>query len=295
MRLKLRCFLICICLCAPFLSSAASDADSLLARADSLLQAGNAAQAAIAYEYVVYRATDSRMEARGCLGKAYAYKRMGRYEDALNNLSRVRFRPLGDTLHYLVRSEMAFLLFVSGRFAEAEQQFQQIDYFLPQLALKSESRYLRILTLNELQQWPEAKALALDWVADMNLSQHTKDSLQAEIALLYANPPKLKKRSKAETLSSIVPGLGHAYAGSVGEGTVSMLVSLAALGFTVYNVVQGNYITALTLGTGLLQMFLFGGVRRAGFLAERTNYDRTRGFNNPLKRTLVQWQRLWVE
>jgi len=274
--------------------SNAGGIDSLLAEAEALMASAEYARAAIAFEYVVYQTDAPMPQAEACLGKARAYKRMQDYEGALKSLARVNFRPLNDTMHYRVRSEMAFLLFLTGRFAEADQQFKQMDFFLPKLELKQQSYYLRVLTLNELRRWEEAETVAHSWIDGMGLETTTQDSLHQQVNTWYAEVPHLKKRKRAEVLS-IFPGLGHWYAGHFGEGLVSSLVSVGALSFTVFNVFQGNYVTALTLGTGLLQLFLFGGTRRARFLVEETNYNRTRAFNNPLKAQLAQWQRRWVQ
>ena len=292
MRLKLRCFLICTFLCVPFLSSAGRGHDSLLTTAESLMAQGEYARAAIAFEYAMYKAEDATEEAKACMGKARAYKRMEDFEGALKSLQRVQLRPLGDTLHYEVRSEMAYLMFVTRRFGEADQQFKQMDFFLPKLELRQRSYFLRILTLNELRRWDEASTAAKEWVASLDAAQPVRDSLNTLVEQWYSKVPKLKKQKRAEVLS-VIPGMGHWYSGYFGEGVVSMIVSLAALSYATFNVFAGNYLTALTLGTALLQQFLFGGARRARFLVKQKNYERTREFNNPIKQGLVDWQRKW--
>lgn len=257
------------------------------------MQQGDYARAAIAYEYIVYAAPDAVTEALGCLGKARAYKRMQDYEGALKSLSRVNYRPLSDTLHYEARSEMAFLLYLTGRFAEADQQFKQMDFFLPNLELKRQTYYLRVLTLNELKRWEEAATATREWIAWFDAPQATKDSLDAMVVAWYEDVPRFKKHKRAEVLSAF-PGLGHWYAGYFGEGAVSILVTVGALGFATMNVFLGNYLTAFTLGSGLLQMFWFGSARRARFLAKKKNYERLRNFNNPIRERVTDWHTLWL-
>ena len=126
----------------------------------------------------------------------------------------------------------------------------------------------------------------------MDAAQPVRDSLNTLVEQWYSKVPKLKKQKRAEVLS-VIPGMGHWYSGYFGEGVVSMIVSLAALSYATFNVFAGNYLTALTLGTALLQQFLFGGARRARFLVKQKNYERTREFNNPIKQGLVDWQRKW--
>jgi hypothetical protein len=64
------------------------------------------------------------------------------------------------------------------------------------------------------------------------------------------------------------------------------------LGFIGYHIYIAHYLTAFTIGSGLFQHFYFGGINRAGFLADKRNYVNLRKFNDPRKELIMHAQYL---
>jgi hypothetical protein len=139
---------------------------------------------------------------------------------------------------------------------------------------------LKILSLNELQQWPQA---AIEY--KLFLTQYT--NLDTSAANLYKNLPKLKNENTAQWLSTFLPGAGQLYAGKPFEGLTSIVLQGAAAYFCIASLEQKYYFSAWFIGLGLFGSFHNGGVRRAEVLVQQYNKKKIIGFNDQVKEQLI--------
>lgn len=124
-------------------------------------------------------------------------------------------------------------------------------------------------------QAPEMAARSLDRIALYALN----DSLRTEVFALRALCEKAAlpsievstadKHKNPETARwlSLIPGLGHFYAGAVGEGFFSMALNAASIAFVAMELSSGLYVGAFLGGGILLSQTYLGATERAIQLA----------------------------
>lgn len=263
--------IISIFLCATAIVANAQDCRY----ADSLMQAGRYEMAAIEYERCHYLATTAEASQTALHRKAECYKLLQRFDLVATTLKRCA-ESYDDLLH------LTLSLYLSGQFAQAvetaESAALQYDTTAADLLL------LQTLALNEMGQYDAAHAVALRMAA--TLPPERGDTLRDVIEQCYAQPPKLKSEDNARWLS-LIPGLGHLYAGYPLEAVAAFTINAAALGFGVWQVFERCYITAYIGGAGLLSATYPGAMRSATIHAKKTNERRTAQFNQQCRERLV--------
>lgn len=280
--------LICKFLCVLFLISKGGIAQVSLT-ADSLMAAGQYELASVYYEKSLYdqsQRTDFINTASYrlvfndlLLKKIQCQKYLKHFEDAWQTSQRIDFNEPNDSLQYRLRYEVALTGYLSRHYAEAHGQILQTRFYVRDSSFFSSLDVLEILTLNELERWPESKELFRKYAA--------RNHLTTDIEELYRFlRKKPKSPEKAQLLSFIMPGVGQMYAGYPKEGLVSIGLQTLALGFGVYHVWHRYYLIGFFTGAGMFQAFYFGGARRAELMAEETNRKR-KAKNNQLLRTVL--------
>jgi len=279
--------LICTFLCVQF-STKADETDSLFRAAQKQVEAENYREAALSYERIVYRNSDSHINALALLKKARCYKTTNDYEQSLAELHRVRFRNLEDSLEFLIRYETALCAYLFDNFDEAVLQIEQMNYYLNGSDYLPESYLLQVLTFNQTAQWNKAKEAALLYIDNHLTKFEKKTILKKRIDAIYdaANLPDIKKTATARKLSTFLPGAGQIYAGYFGEGVMNFLLQIICLATGAYGFYSGYYFTGYLVGLGLFQKFYFGGVKRAVFLTRKKNFKKKQEFNEKVKEML---------
>ena len=120
-------------------------------------------------------------------------------------------------------------------------------------------------------QAPEMAARSLDRIALYALN----DSLRTEVFALRALCEKAilpqieatdsrnSKNPETARWLSLIPGLGHFYAGAVGEGFFSMALNAASIAFVAIELSSGLYVGAFLGGGILLSQTYLGATERA--------------------------------
>lgn len=109
------------------------------------------------------------------------------------------------------------------------------------------------------------------------LRERCATSMPSSLAVVPASPEngkKLKNPDAARWLS-MIPGVGHFYAGAVGEGFFSMVLNAAAISFIALELSSGLYVGAFLGGGILLSQPYLGGTERAIQLVNEYNYGST--------------------
>lgn len=287
MRSIARLWLICSFLCSAFLSSAQT-AKSIDVPG-SLMAAGQYRMASIEYERVWLESGNKIVSANALLGKAQALKQLGQFENAEHVLYRISHDSLPDSLSYIVRYQLALCMYLQGKFAQAEDVLDQMYFTIDDSLLTAPSLMLYALSLNEERRWDEAKEKMMRMITCSGLDSAAADSLINVVETMYdpQNYPRLKNVKMARVLSMILPGSGQVYAGSAGQGIVSMILNAAAITFTVYSFNVGTYFTAAGSAFSIFGRFYSGGGRNAEKTALKKNYERSKVFNEQLKQKVV--------
>jgi hypothetical protein len=291
----------CIFLCAGFLISRplwAYTGDSLrvntagvAAYADSLLGAGNFYDASLAYEKAAYFSLTETERTCILLKRAVACKYLKDFTTAEKALATVNFAAIPDSLHYMVRYEAAFCSYAASNFQLAESHLIQLFYFVKDSVRKTQAYPLYALVLNELEKWGEAREILKKYGLLMPASALQKKQYFEMIDSLYAaqNIPRLKNVSKAGLMSRFFPGSGQIYAGYWGEGLGSLTLNVITLGATAVGFYYHYYFTSFMIGFSIFERFYMGNVKRAEFLAAKTNYKRKKKFNEAARQQILSF------
>jgi tetratricopeptide (TPR) repeat protein len=261
-----------------------ADAQSALQTADSLLATGRYLAARVAYERVLFAADTGigpghvglgdagpAASGRAALGKANCLKQQGLYASAAAFLTGQAQPDLPDSLRRQLVREQILCAYLAGQFENTLSLLDRLRYLNPDQPETPFSVSIKILSLNELQRWPEAAESyrQLQLLAGADTTQPGP----------YRHLPRLKSESKAQWLSTFIPGAGQLYAGKPAEAALSVLVQSAGLYFGVTSFLQAYYLSAWGVGAGLFGSFHAGGIRRAGVLVRQYNQKRVAAFN----------------
>ena len=151
MQLTNRFYLICIFLCAPFFTNAQ------LKLADSLFKVGDMYSAKLEYERVIFQNIDPEITNQSILRKSFCYKKLKQYDEALLNLERANLFSNSDSLNFALRREIVLSAYLAGEFETAQNQMEQINYYVEDTTFKASLKYLEILILINLRKWDEAR------------------------------------------------------------------------------------------------------------------------------------------
>lgn len=251
-----------------------------LQHADSLFKMELYAEAAIAYERSIYAADTNRTYYHeALLKKAFAYKATGQFSKAFLTLQRTDLLLLSDSVRWIVVYETILNAYLSGMMKEAERELLQIEHLNAKDTVRlNDFLFLKILVLNELQQWESAKQSF-----EKFLELHALPTALSNEYYAFLKNPKLKNPQKARTLSTFIPGAGQIYGGNIGQGLVSLGLQLGLLGFGAFQIWQGYYITGFASGLALLQAFYFGGIENAESATIRKNKEKIARYNGRVK------------
>lgn len=207
---------------------------------------------------------------------------MNQFEKALSELQPVYFSNPEDSLYLPVCYEQSLCYYLVG---EPGRALWKIDEYLSRSKDSTSMFYLfplKILCLNELYRWDEAKDAFLQYIQMQSFSNKKKVQVAHTITSLYdrKNRPRIKSEQKAENFSRFIPGMGQVYAGEFGEGAVNLFINASVLIFSGCQIYRGFYITGYLAGLGFFNKTYHGGIRRAGTLTIEKNKKKVIEFND---------------
>lgn len=268
-----RSFLTCISLCAIFLTEAQT-------RADSLYAAGRYFEASIAWERILFENDNKEQQLTAVLGKTECLKQQGLFDQAVIFLEGWQAYPFPDSSLARIHYQQILCTYLGGHFENVLSLADRWPYAHAGRPLPPFLEVLKILSLNELQRWKEAG----DTYRSFRAARHIPDTFPDP----YTRLPHLKSVTRAQWLSTFIPGGGQFYAGRPGEAIFSILVQAAGVYFAILSFEQHYYVSAWLVGAALFGAFHMGGVRRAEVLVQRYNRKKTLAFNARVKEQLLQ-------
>lgn len=266
-----RYFTIFIFLCA---LATATNAQSF-AKADSLFANGNYEQASVEYERCVYLSESREATHMALERKAECFKRLGEYGRVADVIERY-------ASSYADLQQIALCRYLDGNYETAAFAVDRCEMLHDTLG--EDMLLLKMLALNEQSLYDSAQAVARQ-LAERHLAV-TGEDITYVIDSIYKNKPCLKSERLGWYLS-LVPGLGHFYAGEYGLGAAAFLLNAACLGFGVWQVFEGCYITAYLGGAGMLSVTYPGAMRSATYYVQKANYERSSAFNGGCKQSVM--------
>ncbi len=271
--------LICISLCA-ISSIDAQDAD--IATADSLFNAQQYFESSISYERVLFQNNANWQVNYQCVtGKLNCLKKQCKFKEAVTFIGDYLNQGMPDSILPKLLYEQALCSYLAKNYENTVSLNDQVSNTYPHYPGIPNLRLLKILSLDELQHWDEAKT---------NYAAFVKDYYKglAPLPNLYEKFPHLKSENKAQWLSTLIPGAGQIYAGKPLEGLASITIQGVAIYFAIISWEEKYYISAWLGGVGIFGSFHSGGVRRAEYLVKEYNAKKIQGFNAAIKGQLVK-------
>ncbi len=268
-----------IFLCGTFFSCCASEW-----KCDSLYASGKFFEASIEYERMIFIAESQANLNYLKYKKALCYKKLMKFDKALEELQSIYFSNSGNSIYQLVCYEQSLCFYLNGEPAKALWKIDEYFHRSADTASFRNFMPVRILCLNETLQWNEAKESFSRFIHMQNFTPVKEDELTQIINNLYRkrNLPHIKSVKKAENWSRFIPGSGQIYAGKKGEGVVNFLINASVLSFAAYQVYNGFYVTGYIAGLGLLNKTYHGGIKRSGILASQKNKELIVNFNSEI-------------
>jgi len=251
---------------------------------DSLYAAGNYFEASIEYERMIFQAESLSDINYYKYRKALCYKRLNRFNEAVNELQPIYFSNPSDSMYRLVCYEQSLCFYLNGEPARALWKIDEFFHRSSDSVSFATFLPIRILCLNETLNWEEAKISFLQYIKMQDFSREEQTEINEVITNLYnkKNRPRVKSIEKAENLSRFFPGSGQIYAGKAGEGIINFLINASVLTFAGFQVYNGFYITGYLAGLGFFNKTYHGGIKRAGVLATQKNEDSMVNFNRDI-------------
>ena len=278
-------------LCGWFFASAQDSlsqelrAEQFLQKAHQLFKSQQLTQAQLAYERVVFLSKNKTRQNEALLYKTYCHKQLKQFKEAQATIERAEVLPKQDSVNYLLLYEASLTAYLVQEYKQCLKFIDILKTTIQDSNAVKRIAFLEILTLNETYQWGKAKALCSQYIQDHQLEQ--------DINELYGFVDKkpFKSIKKAKTLSWIFPGAGQMYAGAVGRGISSSVLTLGALTFGVFSAINGYYVSAFFTGLGLGRTFYTGGRRHAGYQVQQRNLRKIAAYHQKIKDFILQVER----
>ena len=248
--------------------------------------AGQFDEARLAYEWVIYNASNNQTRTIALMNKSLCYVAQGEFADAQSTTARIQFFGLNDSLHYESRHRSALNAYYNADYTEASSQLLSVDQFLPK-ELSIHSKPLRALVLNELRQWEKAESELIEWARWQYSNDSVKrDSIITSLQSIYRhkNHPQYRDPRRADLWATILPGTGQLYSGYLFDAAFTALMVASGFGIAAIGVIVVQYyVTGVVLGYAIYQRFYTAGIKRSVFLANKRNYQKSRKYNDCLQ------------
>ena len=231
---------------------------------------------AVELERIIYDGAGLEETNEALLGKAECYKQLGRYQDAVETLARVRMFALTDEERNDVLYQQELCHYLGGEFEEAAALVGEVEPVSQDILL------LHALALAYAGKYDESEIMAARCISWNGPSEHLDELLK-----LYASHPSPRKNGVAFALG-FVPPLGHFYNEAYGEGLLSLGLNAASVAFTVASLLGGYWITGIAGGAIAVDYTWIGSQERSVELSQKYNNNAPLQFGDRLRAFLSE-------
>ena len=255
------------------LSSQTANAD--LNVADEYFSRKDYALAAAEYERVFYNSDSRDVSHKALQRKAVCYKLSGKYKEAATTLERM---PVDYKDYY----QISLCHYLNNDFLKAENTITKCELYFD--SLKEDMLLIKIMTLNELNDYTNSEITA-EQLATM-LKNNANIDISSVIDSLYSDLPKFKNEKTAKFLA-FIPGLAQIYAGEPVKGLVAFTLNATTIGFGIWQFIDNCYLTAYSVGAGMLSITYPGALRNGMYEVRKYNHRKAAQFNMNFKHKLI--------
>ena len=252
-----------------------ADGDHPIALADTLFRQGSYHDAVTEYKrFAFFHAGDLQ---RGlCFQKmGVAFSRNGDWAGATDSFRAALSILSADSLRNDTRTELAITLIASGNHAAARYQLLKLIHLSESDRRRRRALFFQGVNDVYLFDWNSAFSSLQAFFCDCTSPQCSTLSSEILPSLRKLMNQEYKSPRKAKVLSTVLPGLGQAYAGHYGRAINALALNGLTAGAVVYSVRQGNHFDALVF-VSLFMRFFWGNRESAEKLAESYNLNLNR-------------------
>lgn len=251
------------------------------------MRLGKYSEANLAYEYVAFRSSDPAEIIKARLGRAQALKKTQAYDRGLEILGTINLLAAPDSLRPAIIYEMVLLSFLNKDYQETLSRGQMGIPFIADTEQESQVYLLLALAALEESDWGKVSSFGNHYLTTI-LSKNPVNNLQEQFdSLMNRDLPVLKDPGKARKWSTIIPGSGQIYAGSIGDGIYNFSLHAVVLGLSGWTFLSGYYVTGWLSGATILQKLHSGGQIRAVEICEKKNRLRIQAYSQPVEEFLI--------
>ena len=252
--------IICIFLCAVFSAKGQE------------IKGYDPLERALQWEKEVYGSGDPSSVHSALRSKAACYEEASCFEDALRTLDRIR-------LYLLSPEEQSEVLLSKARCCINTGDAGAALGYLEESGRADDYPDIYSVLLASSWRFSESREKALEFAGE--------DEIRREAVVnIFKKAPRPRKEGTA-TFLSFFPPAGQIYLGEPLRGIGSMLLNAGAAGFTVVELVNGNWITGI-LGGGVLlnETFFKANLQHNLSRVEEVNGDSVKEFADSLRELL---------
>lgn len=237
-------------------------------------------KASIFYERVLFNSADEQDLYDAFFLKIESLKRQQAFFSAVQFIKQNINLIGSDSVKNKVYEQWILCLFLNSKYEEAISLIEFSKNYFDKYVDYKWVNFLKILSLNNQNNWVEAKSTYKAWLKDLNM-----DTAFAEHS--YQKLPKLKSENTASWLATIIPGAGQFYTKDYLEGFASISLQATGILYGINSFQNKYFLSSWLVGLGTFGSFHFGGVRRSVELVKQYNKKKSSDFNEKLKLVLI--------
>lgn len=188
----------------------------------------------------------------------FCFAELEQWEHSLKAMDQAVSRAKSDSLIRHRRIDRAVVLMASGKFGEAQFDLMKASHRSSFKNITNRADILLFLLTLMTNDWPTANQLYQD-----KIKQMLSSSDRLKIALQKATERNYKSPSKAQLLSTLLPGLGQIYCGQWLDGLNALLLNGALAYMTINYLAAENYTGGILCFVFLFQRYYSGNRHRA--------------------------------
>jgi hypothetical protein len=217
-------------------------------------------------EEQIFQSNTEAQQINLILKKANCLKQKNMFAEAYNNLLRIEFENLADTLQNKILFELMLNATMANQPNDAMYYLIQHKNFVTDSANSYQINLLKAIIYLENREWETAHQL-------MRSLLRENEKLKLD-SIWNANFPRFKNVKKARRLSTFLPGLGQSYAGKAGFGIINFIGIAGSAYFTYWHIIHQYYWIAAITGGGWMSRFYVGGLKTSTSLTRKNNEQK---------------------
>ncbi|MFC1475675.1 tetratricopeptide repeat protein [Candidatus Zixiibacteriota bacterium] len=256
--------------------------DTALQLGRELAALGSYNQAVTEYKRFICFSTDAEAQCDSYRQIALAYRAEEKWDEAIAAYQTSLSLAPGDSLRDDLRIQMAVTLIAAQRYSSAEFALLRVHAFGKYAALKHKAGFFLGVAALYTAKWDAAREYFADYFSDQpGLRSRIVDSLLAP-----TKHPRQRSPATARRLSTLLPGSGQVYAGSLRHGLNSLALNLGTAYLLGSSIADQRYYDAAFVHFSLFWRYYSGSRYHAARICQKRNLELNREYAARVLRAL---------